>query len=215
MTTHKIKTGECFSSLAEKYGFHEADALYSHADNATLKAKRKNPNLLVTNDRVTIPDKTSKKESCADSAKHRFKAKGIHTHLRLLLEDFQGNALGTKAYALEIGNDKFEGKTKSDGLVDHLVLAASTDGTLTVWLGADKKKSIIWPLEIGFLEPHDTNKGVQARLNNLGYTCGKEDGIVGPNTKSAIKVFKKNNGLADDDTLDDTTRNKIKDVYGF
>ncbi|MFZ5758216.1 MAG: peptidoglycan-binding protein [Thermodesulfobacteriota bacterium] len=215
MATHIIKKGECLSSLAERYGFHHPDVLHSHADNSALKAKRDNPNVLCPGDRVAIPDKTPKEESGADGQKHRFKAKGIRTHLRLLVEDVAGTALAGRPYTLEVGREEFTGTTGGDGLVEHLVTAAETRGRLTVWLDDAKTSSLVWPLEIGALEPHTETRGLQARLNNLGFTCGKADGIVGPKTKAAVRAFKQKNGLADNDTIDDATKNKIKEVYGF
>jgi hypothetical protein len=215
MKTHKVTPGDCCSKLAEQYGFHEADAIYSHTSNAALKAKRDNPNLLCKNDKVIIPEKKKSSESCADSTKHCFKAQGIRTHLRFLVEDFEGNALSGKSYELEVGNDKSIGTTGSDGLIEHLIHAGHTKGNLLVWLDGTKTKSILWPLEIGYLEPHTENSGVQSRLNNLGYDCGKVDAVIGKKTKSAIHAFKKKNGLADDDVLDTATRDKIKEIYGL
>jgi hypothetical protein len=53
-----------------------------------------------------------------------------------------------------------------------------------------------WKLQIGRLNPlmekaHTKYciSGVQQRLNNLGFYCGKIDGIKGPNTKLAIERF--------------------------
>ncbi|MFH1216444.1 MAG: peptidoglycan-binding protein [Pseudomonadota bacterium] len=215
MSTHITKKGDCLSSLAGKYGFHDPDALHSHPDNSQLKAKRSNPNLLCKGDKVKIPDKTEKKEQGADGQKHRFKAKGLRTHIRFLVEDFEGTGLAGKKYKLEVGRESFEGTTAGDGLVEHIVMANETQGTLTVWLDNTKTSSLMWPLEIGALEPHTEKRGIQARLNNLGFNSGKEDGIVGPKTKAAVNAFKKKNGLADDDVIDDATKNKLKEVYGF
>ncbi len=50
-----------------------------------------------------------------------------------------------------------------------------------------------------------TIKEVQKRLNNLGYDCGKADGIIGKKTKAAIKAFEKDNDLKADGLLDKTT----------
>ena len=215
MKTHRIDKGECFSSLAEKYGFHDPNEHYTHPDHAGLKAKRENLNLLCKGDAVKIPDKEKQEIAGAGGQRHKFKAKGIRTYLRLLVEDYEGNSLAGKEYKLEVGNEVFEGQTGGDGLVEHMVLASVTEGRLEVWLDDAAKSSMVWPLDIGDLEPHDQNRGVQARLNNLGFSCGAVDGIVGPDTKAAIKAFKKKNGLSDDDILDDATKNKLKTVYGF
>ncbi len=38
-------------------------------------------------------------------------------------------------------------------------------------------------------------KKVQKTLNDLGYDCGKADGVFGKKTKTALKKFQKDNGL--------------------
>jgi len=38
-------------------------------------------------------------------------------------------------------------------------------------------------------------KEVQKALNDLGYDCGKVDGILGKKTKAALKKFQKDYGL--------------------
>lgn len=43
-----------------------------------------------------------------------------------------------------------------------------------------------------------TIKIVQGLMNILGYDCGKADGIIGENTKNAIKDYQKSVGLKDD-----------------
>jgi len=215
MNSHTIKKGECLSSIAEIYGFHDPDIIYNHSDNAQLKAKRSNPNVLCKGDKVNIPDKIEKKMPGADAQKHKFKAKGIRTHLRFLIEDFDGTSLANKSYVLEVGSEIYKGKTTGAGLIEQKVLAVETQGRLTVWLDDKETSSLMWPLEIGSLEPHDEVCGIQARLNNLGFDSGKVDGIVGPKTNAAVETFKRKNGLADNDTIDDETKNKLKQVYGF
>lgn len=215
MTTHRIKKGECLSSLSSRFGFHDPDTIHSHPDNAQLKQKRSNPNVLARGDKVSIPKKEEKTEQIATEQRHTFKTKGLRTHLRLLVEDFEGNALADKAYELTVGSETFDGKTDAAGLVEQMIPATETKGRITIWLDNNKSSAVVWPLEIGSLEPHDETRGMQARLNNLGFSCGKVDGIVGPKTKAAVKAFKSKNGLADNDTVDDATKNKIRDIYGF
>ncbi len=43
---YSVDPGECFASIAQKKGFFNYRTLYDHADNATLKGKRPNPNQL-------------------------------------------------------------------------------------------------------------------------------------------------------------------------
>lgn len=42
---------------------------------------------------------------------------------------------------------------------------------------------------------------VQKRLNELGYSCGTADGIIGPKTEDAIKKFKVDNGLKENSKI--------------
>ena len=55
--TIKVKQGECMSSYAKKYGFHDPDVIYSHPANSALKTERKNPHILKKGDVVKIPDR--------------------------------------------------------------------------------------------------------------------------------------------------------------
>lgn len=48
---------------------------------------------------------------------------------------------------------------------------------------------------------HNTNKRVQTKLNSLGHNCGRPDGVMGRNTKNAIKKFQRSKGLKADGVL--------------
>ncbi|WMM25637.1 peptidoglycan-binding protein [Tissierella sp. MB52-C2] len=54
-------------------------------------------------------------------------------------------------------------------------------------------------------------KKIQEKLNELGYDCGKADGIAGEKTKEAIKAFQKDNGL----TADRIAGTKTKETLGI
>ena len=76
MPIHVVKPGECFTRIAERYGFSDYKALYDHPDNADLKKKRPNPNVLHPGDRIVVPDKEEKIiEGLATGKIHRFKWK--------------------------------------------------------------------------------------------------------------------------------------------
>ena len=50
----------------------------------------------------------------------------------------------------------------------------------------------------------------QRTLNQLGYNAGKTDGIVGPNTRQAIRTFQKDRGLVEDGRLTLALADKLK-----
>ena len=67
------------------------------------------------------------------------------------------------------------------------------------------------PLNLGHLNPNgdvatEDLSGIQARLNNLGYTAGPNDGRYGRNTRAALALFQLDedldpSGLPDEETL--------------
>ncbi|SHO54020.1 peptidoglycan-binding domain-containing protein [Anaerocolumna xylanovorans] len=50
----------------------------------------------------------------------------------------------------------------------------------------------------------ETINDVQEALNNEGYNCGTPDGVVGKNTKTAIKKYQKDNKLKITGTINNT-----------
>lgn len=52
-------------------------------------------------------------------------------------------------------------------------------------------------------------KKAQQKLNELGYNCGKADGIMGKKTKAAIKKFQKDKGLTVDGVLGTKTKGAL------
>lgn len=215
MKTHKVKKGDCFSSIGKKYGFHDPNVLYSDAANAGIKSKRTNMHVLSPNDEVAIPEKPTKTMDLAAESCTTFSVKGIVTEFKLVVEDFDGNALAHREYLLDAEGLKFEGKTDGAGLIEEKINAQSIRAELTVYLDSDKKNSIFWPLRIGCLTPIDETAGVQSRLNNLGYFCANEKGNEDKSTKAAVNAFKHNHGLADDDVIDQAVRDKLLELYEF
>ena len=51
----------------------------------------------------------------------------------------------------------------------------------------------------------ETSTNTQKRLNELGYFRGPANGVWGPQSRNSLRLFKKANGLADDDTFDALT----------
>ena len=50
---------------------------------------------------------------------------------------------------------------------------------------------------------------MQARLNNLGFAAGKEDGIMGPRTEAALRTFQNTQGLEETGQSDGPTRDAL------
>jgi hypothetical protein len=133
--------------------------------------------------------------SCAGPKKAR---------LRVVLRDAGFGVEEGKQYKLTVGDELFEGKTGSDGLVDHVVPASSTAAKLQVWLSdEDGALPVTWNLELGTLDPVSVDPGAQARLGNLGF---KTD-------ESGIKEFKVLFALGEGAELDEASRKRLDEVY--
>ena len=81
---YEIEDGDCVNSVAYAHGFFW-ETLWNHGNNAELKSKREDPNILKEGDILHIPDLTLKQESCATEKRHTFKLKGVPAKLKLKL----------------------------------------------------------------------------------------------------------------------------------
>ncbi len=75
MAKQRVGEGESSSSLAKKSGFFWR-TVWKHAENAQLKALRKDPNVLFADDEIFIPELQVKEVSKSTDQVHQFKRKG-------------------------------------------------------------------------------------------------------------------------------------------
>ncbi len=213
--THKVKQGECLSSIAKRYGFSNWRVIYDHPENADFRKKRPNPNVIAPGDKIHIPDKAQKGEMGGTEQRHTFRRKSAKTLLRIVLQDDEGQPFVDKDYKLEVDGQVYEGTTDGDGLIEQEIPADAEQGELTVWLDEEASGTeCTWLLKIGHLDPVETMAGIQARLNNLGFDCGEVDGKNGPKTKAAVSAFQDQHGLTVDGIPGPQTQAKLKEVYG-
>jgi N-acetylmuramoyl-L-alanine amidase len=205
-TEHRIRQGECISSIAARHGL-SAEAIWDDPANAALKEDRQDFNVLYPGDVLVIPDRELKEESGGTEERHRFRKKAGTTLLRMQLLDEEGPRANL-AYTLEIDGHFLSGTTDGDGKLEHPIPAGASSGSLLVE-GEDPL-----PLSLGDLDPIATVKGVQERLLNLGYECGPVDGQDGPRTQDALRQFQRENDLEESGEADDATRDKLVEVHG-
>jgi len=213
MSKHIVQQGECLSQIAARYGFPNFQTVYDDPGNAALRKLRPDPNLLFPGDVVFIPEKNSKPVSVPTAETHRFEMKSTRRVLRLVLEDLDGKKMVSQAYELDIEGQKIKGVTGGNGLVQAVIPLNAVNATLTVG-------HYQWPLSIAHLNPVNDTKdngitGIQARLRNMGYDPGPIDGILGPRTQEAIKVFQEDNPpLKVDGICGPKTRAALIQLYG-
>jgi len=203
---HKVKQGECLSSIAERYGLFP-ETIANDSDNSELKNERKDLNVLYAGDVLVIPDKTDKQESCATEQRHRFRKKGTPVALRLQLLDEDDGPRANINYTLHIDGRTYEGTTDSDGKLEHRIPSGAKDGVLMT-------EDDLIPISLGELNPIETCSGVKQRLLNLGYECGEINEELDSSTEMALKDFQKNYGLEENGQINEPTKDKLIEIHG-
>lgn len=209
---HVVRQGECLSRIARRYGFKGYLALWEHPDNAALRARRRDPDVLFPGDVVAIPERGDRVERVATGALHTFELALPVKELRVVVRDACGEPVANAPYALAIGDALREGTTDGDGRLREPVLQGADAAELTLDGRALR-------LRLGHLNPardapdHGVS-GAQARLRNLGYPVGPIDGVAGPRTRRAVALFQRDEDLDASGALDDATTDALLRAHG-
>lgn len=201
----RVGEGESTSSIAKKRGFFW-ETIWNHPENAELKAKRQDPNVLDPDDMIFIPEKRKNNFSKGTEQEHVFKLKGEPCKIKIKMMKF-GKPRANEDYIIELNGELTRGKTNGDGEIEHFIPGETATGELIFSDGLE-----VYPLRIGYLNPVDTIKGIQQRLNNLGYMCGAEDGQLNDQLTESLKKFQSEYKLTESGEIDAATKAKIKEL---
>ncbi len=207
--THVIKQGECVGKVAEVYGFFPK-TIWDYGKNAKLrKLRHDNMYILLEKDQVVIPAKQQKVQVVATGNGLTVQRLGVPEHLRIRFLHYDETPRVGVRYFLSLTTDKniliadISSETDEKGFVDQPIPPSAVFATITLNPGP-------WPevheFNIGYTNPIDTVSGWQARLNNLGYDCGEEDGELGPKTRAAIRAFQRAKKLEETGERDELTK---------
>jgi N-acetylmuramoyl-L-alanine amidase len=211
MPSHTVEKGECFTSIARQYGFADYHTLYDHPQNAPLKKKRPNPNMLLPGDEVFVPEHQPKDIPIPTDQPKTFVVKVPEAKLRVVVKDDQDKPASGKKYKLG-GQMSKEGTTDGSGMIEIDVTPDVDSLELSVWMKPDPDPPRMFRLFVGQLGPIEEVAGVQARLANLGLYRGKVDGNV-KSIERALLFFQKQNKLKETGEIDDATRRKLAEVH--
>ncbi len=203
-----VKQGEHLSRIAHQYGFADYRTIWEHPNNAALKNKRKNPNVLFPGDQVFIPDKQEKGESCATTKRHRFQVARPPLKLRIVVKDFDDQPVANTECELEVEGAVYKLKTNAQGLIEKEIPRTAERGKLTI-----PDLGIEHPVKIGHLDPSEEDSGWQARLINLGYHAGPV-GDSNEQIRAALEEFQCDHGLNVTGVLDAATKAKLEKIHG-
>jgi hypothetical protein len=218
MPKQRVGENESTSSHAKKLGFYWK-TIWEHGENAALKQKRKDPNVLAADDQIFIPKLEPKKVSVGTESEHVFVRKGEPTKIKCQFMEL-GEPRENADYIFECNGKSVSGKTNAEGILEQFV-------------PGDAKKAIIYfkdgteihNLRIGSLDPHDLATGIVQRLNNCGFKFSAkaiekgmsakeafEEGKVGNKGVRALKNFQAQNGLEPNGKLDGATIAKFEEL---
>lgn len=214
---HKVRQGECFSSLAYKYGFESYRTIFNHPENEELKKRRQNANVLYPDDIVYIPFNELKEVDAGTEQRHRFQLISDKTLFRLVVKDSEEKPFANARYELKIDREIYQGTTDNDGKLEQKIPANARRGGLLLYAEDEEGEKVIgmFSLKLGHLDPVEEITGVQSRLNNLGFGCGKTDGILGKRTAEALREFQEKNGLPVTGAADPATREKLRQLHDW
>ncbi len=205
MPNHVISRGESVPSVAKDGGYFW-QTLWNHPQNAELKAKRKDPNILFEGDELFVPELELRWETRSTEAKHKFKRNGDPLKFKLQLKQM-GDPRANEDYTLQLDTGTFRGKTDGDGKIEITIPGNSRGGVLL--LNGGKEKLAV---RIGHLDPIDELSGVQQRLTNLAFPTGNEDGELSDQTRDALRRFQQKQKLPVTGEADDATKAKLKEL---
>jgi N-acetylmuramoyl-L-alanine amidase len=210
---HVVVQGETLLSIATAHKFSSWEVIWDHPNNAELRERRGDPQVLAPGDELFIPAKDAKVHSVATDKRHTFVINTLMARFRTIVRDDKGEALANKRFELEIGTQATNGLTDGDGVVELEIPPRAQRGILRVFLDDEAGTTLTWNLRLGDLDPIDTLTGVKARLTNLGFICGPIDDRLDAATITALRDFQIVYRLPVTGRPDDDTRAKLLAVH--
>jgi hypothetical protein len=215
-----VKPGDHLTAIAERHGFANHDTIWNHPDNAELKQKRRNPELLAPGDQLEIPDRKDKVVTVTANMQHRFVVRTDKLELRLRIRDIASKPMAGAACEVSTISGKRQLTTNADGQIIVPIERSERRVTLTM---VDQ----VYEIGIGELDPIDTEYGWQTRLVNLGYLESVLSGSSDPDARgdegavvrqlelrAAIEEFQCDAALQVTGEMDQTTQTRLVQVHG-
>jgi hypothetical protein len=208
---HEVEQGECLETIAHRASL-PWKAIWEHPSNAEIKDRRKNPNVLLPEDILNIPQAKPKPLPAQTGKTHTFElSHSAATKLDVILT-YANKPLGDQTCLVKVpGMEDLRTKTKPNG---RLIVDLPANAEVVTVQMANSQQT--FRFNLGHVDPIDTVSGVQGRLLALGYSCGNDDDDddLGLATRQAIFRFQRDNGLKPTGELDGTFKSKLKEIFG-
>ena len=209
---HTVEQGEHMSSIAANYGFADYKTLWELPDNAQLRLKRKDPDVLLPGDTISVRQPELRIESKSTEQRHHFQVRGRTVVLRLMLRSYDRQPLANAECDLTLEGRNVRLRTNEEGMLETPIAKTTQNGSLAI--AAPGLSDAHFSFKVGHLDPIDEETGWQARLNNLGYWSGDIGTADRMELQSAIEEFQCDFGLVTDGICGPETLGKLKEIHG-
>jgi hypothetical protein len=206
---HVVRQGECVHSIAHALGVPWRK-LWDLSDNDALREADRKPSQLLPGDRLAVPEPTPGEVRLRTGRRHEIRAKIGLVEVTLSLRE-NGVPLANVAWRIEGDSVRREGTTDADGVLSTRLPSGLTRARLR--LRVDEPTEVSHELVLGALDPLESTSGVQGRLANLGLYTGPVDGVLGPETRRALRSFQSLQGLRVHGGLDRETLDRLRDAH--
>jgi N-acetylmuramoyl-L-alanine amidase len=209
--SYVIRPGDSLANIAYENGLL-VETLWLHPDNAALRERRPDRNILMPGDVLAIPAKRVGRIEAATGQRHRFRLKDVPHQFRLQLFD---NEIPRRrqAYKLTVRGAGFtaqrDGTTDERGVLSTYIPPRARDARLSI--DATQGSPLELDILFGSLDPVEELSGVQKRLANLGFAC-PVDGRMSGQTRHALESFQQRFALAVTGEADEATRQRLRDM---
>ena len=211
---YTVKQGDHLSSIAKAFGFSDYHTIWNDANNAALKKKRQNPNVLFPGDLLYIPDRQLRVEARNTDMRHKFVLHRPTVTLRLTLEDALERPIANANCDLLLDGKVLHVTTDGDGRIEQPIRPEARSAILTINDAQTPFNGEQIAIKIGDLDPAGEVSGQVARLDNLGYQPGDGTPNDSDQFESAVQEFQCDNGLTVDGICGQLTQAKLKQVHG-
>jgi hypothetical protein len=210
MKPYIVKQGDYLDKIAHALGF-DSDKVWDDPRNADLKNKR-DPNLLHPGDILYVPETEPHWLVLKAGTVNRYVARIPKTTVKLGFKNRKG-PLANEPYVVQGLGAPLEGTTDGEGRV-VLEVPVHVRECQVVFAG----QGVIYPVQVGDMDPIDEPTGVRKRLQHLGY--GRADGDdeqtdddAAVKDRLAILAFQHDHGLMATGIADDATRAVLANAH--
>jgi hypothetical protein len=210
---HVVQPGEHLARIAQHHGFADHRSIWDDAANASLKARRGNPNVLAPGDRLVIPERVEKGVTCTTGRLHRFQWTRPSLHLRFVIKGFDGQPLARAPCIVEVKGERRRLWSDAGGAVE-LPIDRDVEEAVLTFRDPLSPFEVELALLVGHLDPVETWPGLKARLGNLGYYSGPAGGAEDEALRHAVEEFQCDHGLRVDGVCGTVTRERLVQEHG-